>query len=565
VAMLTRGETYEEVYAALRWDIPRTYNMAFDVCDRHAAEGKTALIYFDERGREHRYSFAEVREIANKLANALAALGIRRGERVAILLPQCPETAITHVALYKMGAVALPLFTLFGEDALEYRLADSGAAAIVTNAENLPKIAALRPRLGALRHVILVDDARGDSKGGPKQPALAAGDGADHDYWSLVARGAGTFKNAPTTADDPAFLIYTSGTTGQPKGALHAHRTMLAHMPSMEFYHGFFPEPGDLCWSPADWAWIGGLMDNLMPAWFAGVPVLAWRARKFDPEEAFAMMAEHRVRNAFIPPTALKMMRQVPRPQERFNLRVRSMFSGGESMGEELLHWGYEAFGIVIAEGYGQTECNLMVGNSPTIMDVIPGSMGRACPGHVVDILDEDGQVVKPGTVGQIAFRMPDPIAMLGYWNNPAATEAKHKGDARARWMLSGDMGMKDERGYLWFKGRADDVITSAGYRIGPGEIEECLMKHPAVGMAAVIGIPDPMRTEAVKAFVVPAAGHAPGERLAAEIQAFVRTRLSAHEYPRHVEFVTELPLTATGKIRRLELRERERKKAATP
>jgi acetyl-CoA synthetase len=299
-------------------------------------------------------------------------------------------------------------------------------------------------------------------------------------------------------------------------------------------------------------------MDNLMPAWFAGVPVLAWRTRKFDAEEAFAMMAQHRVRNCFFPPTALKMMRQVPRAKERFDLRLRSMFSGGEPMGEELLHWGYETFGIVIAEGYGQTECNLMVGNCPAIMDVIPGSMGRAVPGHVVDVVDADGHPVASDTVGEIAFKMPDPIAMLGYWNNPEATKAKHKGD----WMLSGDLGVKDASGYLWFKGRADDVITSAGYRIGPGEIEACLMKHPAVGLAAVIGVPDPVRTEAVKAFIVPATGHTPSDALAMEIQAFVRTRLSAHEYPRQVEFVSEMPLTATGKIRRKDLRERERQKA---
>ncbi|MCW5774070.1 MAG: AMP-binding protein, partial [Rhodospirillaceae bacterium] len=390
--------------------------------------------------------------------------------------------------------------------------------------------------------------------------ALMAGRGADQSFWGLINRGSSQFRNVATAAEDPAFLIYTSGTTGQPKGALHAHRSMLAHMPSLEFYHQFFPEPGDLFWSPADWAWIGGLMDNLMPAWFYGVPVLAWRARKFDPEEALAMMAQHRVRNTFFPPTALKMIRQVPRIKEKYELKLRSMFSGGETMGEELLHWGYETLGIVISEGYGQTECNLMVGNCPAIMDVIPGSMGRPVPGHVVEIVDGDGAVVPPGTIGEIAFRMPDPIAMLGYWKNPEATTRKHKGD----WMLSGDLGMKDESGYLWFKGRADDVITSAGYRIGPGEIEECLMKHPAVGLAAVIGVPDPVRTEAVKAFIVPATGHQASDRLAAEIQAFVRTRLSAHDYPRQVEFVASLPLTATGKIRRLELREREKQARAS-
>ncbi len=545
--MLTRSDTYESVYGALKWAIPKTYNMAYDVCDRHAADpGKTALLYFDERGREHRFTFAEIRDSANRLANALWAQGIRRGDRIAILLPQCPETAICHIAAYKMGAVALPLFTLFGPDALEFRLADSGARALVTNRENLPKIAGLRAKLPELRHVIVAD-------------ADAAGGGADHAFRPLLERGATQFRNLPTTANDPCLLVYTSGTTGQPKGALHAHRTIIAHMPSLEFYHQFFPQPGDLFWSPADWAWIGGLMDNLMPAWFYGVPVLAWRARKFDADEAFAMMAQHRVRNTFLPPTALKMMRQVPKAHERYDLRLRSMFSGGETMGAELLHWGYETFGIVISEGYGQTECNLMVGNCPAIMDVLPGSMGKPVPGHVVEVVDEGGAVVKPGDTGEIAFKMPDPIAMLGYWNNQDATKAKHRGD----WMLSGDLGRKDEKGYLWFMGRADDVITSAGYRIGPGEIEECLMKHPAVALAAAIGIPDPVRTEAVKVFIVPAEGYAPSTTLAAEIQAFVRTRLSAHEYPRHVEFVAELPLTATGKIRRLELRERERQKGA--
>jgi acetyl-CoA synthetase len=545
--ILAPAEDYESCVAAFRWRIPKRLNMAELVCDRHAdaTPRRTSLLYFDEQGRERRYTFAGVREAANRLANALSAHAIGRRDRIAILLPQGPETAICHVAAYKLAAIALPLFTLFGEEALEFRLKDSGAKVVVTDRANLPKIAAIRARLPALELVLVTDQA--------------AGDGADGAFWPTLESGAAAFRNKPTAADDPCLLIYTSGTTGQPKGALHAHRTAIAHMPSLEFYHGFFPKPGDLFWSPADWAWIGGLMDNLMPAWFHGVPVLAWRARKFDPEEAFAMMAQHRVRNAFLPPTALKMMRQVPNPKARHDLVVRSIFTGGEPMGAELMHWGYETFGIVISEGYGQTECNLMVGNCPPIMDVIPGSMGRPVPGHAVEVINERGRVVKPGETGQIAFRMPDPIAMLGYWNNPAATRKKHKG----QWMLSGDLGMKDERGYLWFKGRADDVITSGGYRIGPGEIEECLLKHPAVALAAAVGVPDPVRTEAVKAFIVLAKGHAPSDALAAEIQAFVKTRLAAHEYPRQVEFVVDLPLTATGKIKRNVLREHERQKAA--
>lgn len=543
--LLTPGTSYDEVYNAFRWNIPRRYNMADDVCDRHAQQpGKTALIWFNDAGRERRLSFADVRKAANGLANALEAHGFRFGDRLAILLPQCPETAICHVAAWKMGAISLPLFTLFGEEALEYRLENSGAKVIVTDTANLPKILAIRERLPELAQVIVIDIA-------------APGDGADQAFWPLVAQASSDYRNQPTAADDPALLIYTSGTTGQPKGALHAHRTMIAHMPSMEFYSHFFPKAGDLFWSPADWAWIGGLMDNIMPAWFHGVPVLAFRARKFDPEEAFAMLATHRVRNAFIPPTALKMMRQVPEPR-RFGTDLRSIFTGGEAMGAELLNWGYETFGIVIAEGYGQTEYNLVAGNCPPIMDVHPGSMGKACPGHAIGIVNDDGEQVVDGETGHIAFKTPNPIAMLRYWRNEEATQDKYVGD----WMISGDLGRRDEQGYLWFMGRADDVITSAGYRIGPGEIENCLMKHPAVANAAAIGVPDPVRTETVKAFIIPADGVTVTDALAIEVQDYVKARLSAHEYPRLVEFVEDLPMTATGKIRRTALRQMERARA---
>ncbi|HVO13767.1 MAG TPA: AMP-binding protein, partial [Alphaproteobacteria bacterium] len=469
--MLTRADSYEAVCQAFRWEIPARYNMARDVCDRHADEAdRPALIYVDSAGAVRRYGFREIRRLADRLANAFEAHGVGAGDRIAILLPQCPETAVAHVAAWKLGAVSLPLFTLFGEDALEYRLADSGARVLVTDRANLAKVAPLRDRLPELRHVFVADGAAEDEGG-----AIGLA-------WALE-RARDRFVTRDTAAEDPAFLIYTSGTTGQPKGALHAHRSMIGHMPANEFYHDFFPQPGDLFWTPADWAWIGGLMDALMPSWFHGVPVLAFRARKFDPEEAFAMLAEHRVRNAFLPPTALKLMRQVSDPR-RWARTLRSVFSGGETMGEELLAWGRDVLGVTISEGYGQTECNLMVGNCPSLMKVKPGSMGRAVPGHRVEIVDDAGAVLPAGTVGNIAFGAPDPVMMLEYWRRPEATRDKFVG----QWMLSGDQGRKDEDGYFWFLGRGDDVITSAGYRIGPGEIEDCLMKHPAVGIAAAIG-----------------------------------------------------------------------------
>ena len=536
--MLPKSETYDEVVAKFRWDVPGRYNMANDVCDRHAADGdKLALIYIGGPDGERRYTFRDIQRRANKLANFLTALGIVKGDRVAILLPQCPETAITHVAAYKMGAVALPLFVLFGEDALEYRLTNSEATAIVTDTVNLPKVLAVRDRLPALKHVIVTD----------------AG-GGTHEFWPELERASDAFQTADTAAEDPVLLVYTSGTTGPPKGALHVHRTMLGHMPGFDFYHEFPPLPGDLGWTPADWAWIGGLMDLLMPCWFHGTPVLAYRAGKFDPEEAFALMAKYQVRNTFIPPTALKMMRQVSDAKARYAPALRSLFSGGETLGEEVLAWGRDTFGITFNEGYGQTEFNICVGNCSAIMEVKPGSMGRTVPGHTVEVVDSEGNIVPPGVTGHIAFKTPDPVAMKEYWRNPEATRDKYIGP----WMVSGDHGYKDEDGYFWFLGRADDVITSAGYRIGPGEIEDCLMTHPAVGLAAAIGVPDPQRTEIVKAIIVLNETHIADTGLEADIREFVKTRLAAHEYPREIEFVDALPLTATGKIRRKDLRDRE-------
>ncbi len=539
--MLQPGSTYEEVLRRFRWQVPDRYNIAVDVCDRHARDpDRLALIYVDPGGREERYTFARLRSLSNRLANALSALGLGRGDRLGILLPQCPETALAHLATYKLGAVAVPLFTLFGPDALEYRLADSSARGLVTDPDNLAKVREIRDRLPDLDFVVVVGD---EAPGGT------------HRFDHLVERGSDTLDPVPTSADDPALIIYTSGTTGPPKGALHAHRTLLGHLPGVEFPHEFFPQPGDLFWTPADWAWIGGLIDVLLPSWHHGVPVLAWRARKFDPEEAFFRMGRHGVRNAFLPPTALRMMRQVPNPRERFGVRLRSVGSGGESLGEDTLAWGREALGLTINEFYGQTEVNLVVGNCARIMEVRPGSMGRPIPGHTVAVIDEHGNPLPPGEMGEIAVRRPDPVMFLEYWRNPEATHKKFTGD----WCRTGDLARMDADGYLWFQGRADDLILSAGYRIGPTEIEDCLMQHPAVARAAVIGKPDPVRGEVVKAFVVLAPGHEPSQETARSIQEHVKRRLAAHEYPREVEFVEGFPMTATGKIKRDELRRRER------
>ncbi|TAM90329.1 AMP-dependent synthetase [bacterium] len=535
--MLQPASSYADAYRDFHWQIPEHYNIGVDVCDRHALEGRgDALIVVDERGSVRRYTFEEIRRLSNRLANLLRARGLQRGDRVAVLLPQSPETAIAHVAAFKAGLISVPLFTLFGEDALEYRLSNSGAKAVVTDTAGAEKLSAIRERLPELATVLAVG-------GGPGALNFA----------EQLERASEDFVPVETRADDPAVIIYTSGTTGSPKGALHAHRVLLGHLPGVEVPHEFFPQPGDLFWTPADWAWIGGLFDVLMPAWHHGIPVLAHRARKFDPDEAAHLMAAHGVRNVFIPPTALKLMRQVGLKPPA-GLALRTVASGGETLGEELLDWGRSTFGLTINEFYGQTECNVIVANAAKLFPVRPGSMGRPVPGHDVCVVDEQGHPLPAGTVGTIAVRRPDPVMFLGYWNNDRATTQKFAGE----YLLTGDLGRTDDDGYLWFLGRSDDLITSAGYRIGPAEIEDCLIKHPAVAIAAVIGVPDALRTEIVKAFIVLNPSHQPSAALTAEIQEFVKRRLAAHEYPRRIEFVESLPMTTTGKIMRRELRRRE-------
>jgi acetyl-CoA synthetase len=543
--MLKSGQNYTEVYDAFRWEVPDFYNIGVDICDKWARQRyRLALIYEDEAGRIEKYTFWELKQLSNRLANGFKACGIDPGDRIGILLPQCPETALSHIAAYKIGAIAIPLFTLFGIDALAYRLENSQAKAIVTDEANLPKILEIWPNLPHLQTVLVAGGAK---------------NGKVLDLQETIAKGSPDFAPLKTRADDPALIIYTSGTTGPPKGALHAHRTLLGHLPGVEFPHNFFPSEDDFFWTPADWAWIGGLIDVLFPSWHHGIPVLAHRAKKFDPEKAFHLIARYGIRNAFMPPTALKLMRQVKDPQSRHAYAMRSIGSGGETLGEELLDWGRQVMGLTINEFYGQTECNLIVGCCAGIMEIRPGSMGRAIPGHMVEVVDEAGKPVPEGTVGEIAVKRPDPVMFLEYWNNPDATRSKFIGD----WLLTGDLAKKDGDGYFWFNGRKDDVITSAGYRIGPAEIEDCLMKHPAVAMVAVIGSPDEVRTEIVKAFVVPKADVTPGPDVAEDIKRFVKTRLAAHEYPREVEFVEELPMTATGKIMRRELKQLEMQRKA--
>jgi acetyl-CoA synthetase len=536
--MLRPAPDYDSLVAAFRWAIPERYNIGADVCDRWATRepGRVAVLDVAADGRVSMLTYGELRERSNRLAGALRARGIGRGDRVAILLPQGPAVPVAHVAVYKLGAVALPLAALFGIDAIAYRLADAGAKALVTNAAGLAKLAQIRSEVPGLEVVISTDGS----------------DGSAEDLAEVLERASPDFKPVDTAADDPAMMIYTSGTTGQPKGALHAHRVLLGHLPGVQMPHEFLPQPGDRLWTPADWAWAGGLLNVLLPGLHFGVPVVARKSEKFDPEEAFRLMADMGVRNTFVPPTALRMLRTVLNPRGRFDLKLRTVASGGEALGAETFAWGREALGLTVNEFYGQTECNLVLSSCAAIGIVKPGAIGKPVPGHTVAVIRDDGVRCEPGELGQIAVARPDPVMFLSYWNKPGATEAKFIGD----WMTTGDQGMLDEDGFIRFVGRDDDVITSAGYRIGPGEIEDCLIRHPAVALAAAVGKPDPVRTEIVKAFVVLKEGYSPSDGLASDIQSFVRGRLSAHEYPREISFRRNLPLTTTGKVIRRLLRE---------
>lgn len=543
--LLEPRDTFEALRRDFRWDIPADFNIGRVVSDEWAAKApdQVCLQHFSPDGQHLSMTYRELAAQSSALAHALTDLHALVGDRVALLLPQSFETVVAHVAIYKMGAIALPLALLFGEEALEYRLRDAGAKVVVTNSFGLQRLKTIKARLPALETVISIDGPGPDVMG----------------FHALINGRPTQFEIAESGPDTPALMIYTSGTTGPPKGALHGHRVLAGHIPGFQLAHDYLPQPGDKVWTPSDWAWAGGLLNALLPALMLGVPVVSSPAQKFDPHMAFRIMSEMKVRNAFIPPTALRLLKAVEKPRETYDLVLRSIGSAGESLGRETYEWVKSALGIVPNEFYGQTECNFVLSSAARLGVSKGGFIGKAVPGHQVAIIDADGQEVPVGETGQVAIQRPDPVMFLGYWNNEKATADKFVGD----WMKTGDLGRQDEDGYVQFFGRDDDVITSSGYRIGPAEIEDCLIGHPAVRLAAVIGKPDALRTEIVKAFVVLQDGFAGNPVLAAEIRDWVKNRLSMHEYPREIEFMGELPLTTSGKVIRRLLRDQEIAKAS--
>jgi acetyl-CoA synthetase len=560
------ADPYAQIHAGFRWHVPPDFNIAQVCCTRWARDTPDAVAIHHEHedGRTARFTFAELHASANRLANALRGLGVQRGDRVAILMPQRFETAVAHMALYSLGAVAAPLTVLFGPDALEYRLQHSGCVAAIADEAGIANLLAARAVCPLLRHVVAVGDAAGRG---------------DADWAELLARASPEFSAVATRADDPALLVYTSGTTGPPKGALTAHRGLIGNLSGFVCSQNWFPDRAGTFWSPADWAWTGGLMDALLPTLYFGRAIVGYQGR-FAPERAFELMQRHGVTHTFLFPTALKaMMKAVPRPRKHYKLRLRAIMSAGEAVGDAVFAYCRDQLGVTVNEMFGQTEINYLVGNCGSYVDsqgrrrkgwpARPGSMGRPYPGHRVAVIDEAGAECPRGTAGDVAVHRrdvhgtPDPVFFLGYWNNENATRAKYTGDVDNSWCRTGDMAVMDADGYLWYQGRSDDMFKAAGYRIGPSEVENCLVKHPAVANAAVVPKPDAQRGALVKAYVVLAPGHTASDALIDELQHHVRGKLAPYEYPKEIEFIDALPMTTTGKVQRRVLRLQEEARAA--
>ena len=546
---------YAALYAGFRWSVPVRFNIAQVCCARWAlaTPDAVAIRSEDEAGRVSTATYAELQRDANRLSNALRKLGVKCGDRVAIVMPQRVETAVAHFALYQLGAIGMPLSMLFGPDALEYRLNDSASRVAIVDETGIANLRAARPACPALMTVLAVGGAQGQG---------------DLDWLDACGAEPATFTPVETLADDAAVLIYTSGTTGPPKGALIPHRALIGNLSGFVASQNWFPQADAVFWSPADWAWTGGLMDALLPTLYFGREIVAYQGR-FSPETAFGLMQRHRVTHTFLFPTALKaMMKAVPAPREHYELRLRAIMSAGEAVGDAVFSWCRERLGVPVNEMFGQTEMNYIVGNSHSRWPARPGSMGRPYPGHRVAVIDDEGRECPRGTPGDVALHRrdihghPDPVFFLGYWHNDAATASKYTGDPLDSWCRTGDTAVMDADGYLWYQGRSDDLFKAAGYRIGPSEIENCLVKHPAVANAAVVPKPDAQRGAVVKAFVVLAPGFEGTAQLIDELQRHVRGKLAPYEYPKEIEFIDALPMTTTGKVQRRVLRLQEEARA---
>ena len=514
------GDRYAELRDQYSWQVPARYNIAADVCDARDSDA-LAMLHEHHEGAVREVHWGEMQALSNQAANLLAGFGVEKGDRVALVLPPTPETAALFFGTWKLGAILLSMSVLYGDEGIAHRVTDSEPKVLITDAANASRFEGLD---------------------GPRFVVLEP---------SLLAAESDTFETADTSAEDPAQLYYTSGTTGLAKGIVHAHRYLLAHN-EFELCHEV--REGERFHGMGEWAWAAGICPLLGPWRLGAVQLVYQRAGGFDPHKQLDFLSRHEASNVFATPTAIRSMMAIGDARERYPQSFRVVCSAGEPLNPEAIRWFRDQYGLTVLDYYGLTESYPLCGNFPW-MEVREGSMGKPVPGWDVAILDPDENPVPRGERGEICLRArSNPHYPLGYWRQPEASEETFGGE----WFHSKDAAREDEDGYVWYEGRADDVIIAAGYRIGPFEVESVCLEHPAVAEAAAVASPDERRGSVVKAFVVLAAGSEPSDELAEGIKAFVRDRLSAYAYPRRIEFVDGLPKTLTGKIRRIELRQRE-------
>ncbi len=535
--MITTRRSYEELVARFRWQLPEEFNFGALIDAWATDRSRVALYWEDESGRRERWTFWDVRQASNRFMNALAGLGVRAGDPVMVMLPRIPAWQVAMIGALKLGALVIPCTASLRARDVAYRARHSGARAIVTTVDLVPE----------------ADRGLADAPGVDVRVAVGGAPDGWRDWDAVLGAASPGGVPARTRVVEPALCYYTSGTTKEPKAVLHAHGYTFAHRYTGEYWLDL--QRTDLHWTTSDTGWAKAAYGVLFGPWMNGVPVFMYHGR-FEPARQLDLLERYEVSVFCAPPTEYRMLVKEDLGRRRLP-RLRHCTGAGEPLNPEVIHSWHDAFGLLVHDGYGQTESALLAANLPGI-PIRPGSMGKAFPGHDLRVLGEDGAELPAGDVGDLAVSLAGgapPTLLLEYWKNPTETAAVRRGD----WYLTGDRARRDEDGYLWFIGRADDVIISAGYRIGPFEVESALLEHPAVVESAVVASPDPVRGEVVKAFVVVRPGHTADGALVVALQDHVKRVTAPYKYPREIEFVDALPKTVSGKIRRVELRERER------
>jgi benzoate-CoA ligase family protein len=530
---------YDEEARHWKWEIPEYYNIGQDCVDKHAEgvnKNKVALYWENEKGVAEKYTFLEMKNLSNKFGNVLRKLGLKKGDRFLMRLPNIPQFQIVFIGGVKIGAVPIPSSTMFKGHEIAYRINDSSAVAVVTTPEYVKEVEEIRDKCPTLKHVIVV--------GEPQNEKQAS-------YHELMKDASRNLELEKTKSTDMAFFCYTSGTTGMPKGAVHLHRWVIGNDPGSKYWQAY--KDDDIVAHTGQLNWIYPLGNGFLYAWRHGVSTFIYDGR-FDPERWLALLEKYQITTLDSVPTAYRMFLTVKDAEKKYDLSaLRHCISAGEPLNPEVIHEWKRRFGLEIYDGIGMTEVMVYLSNMPGL-EIRPGSCGKPQPGHKCAIVDAEGRVLSPGEEGTLAVSADDPGLFKEYWNKPDKTAECFKNG----WFLSGDTLSYDEDGYFWFRGRGDDLIKASGYRISPFEVESTLIEHPAVLEAAAVASPDEMRGNVVKAFIVLKPGYEPSEKLAREIQEFAKEHSAPYKYPRLIEFVKELPKTQSGKIKRKELREKE-------